>query len=76
MSLTKRERRENEVPIDGGMRDKLEMGTVLVATYKKQRHTAEVAADEEGKTIFRLADGREFKSPSAAGSTGWREPER
>ena len=68
------------MPIEGGMRDKLEPGTLLVARYKGAEHHAEVFRDEEGKTRFRLEDGREFKSPSAAGSAvmdgvacnGWR----
>ncbi len=66
--------------IDGGLRDNLEAGTRLVARYKHEEHTAEVVASEDGKTRYRLADGREFKSPSAAGSAvmggiacnGWR----
>ncbi len=66
--------------IDGGMRDKLAVGTRLVARYKHAEHTADVVAGEDGKTRYRLADGREFKSPSAAGSAvmggiacnGWR----
>ena len=68
------------MPIDGGLRDKLEPGTVLVAKYKGTEHTAEVVVDEAGKRLYRLADGREFKSPSAAASAvmggqaanGWR----
>jgi hypothetical protein len=62
------------------MRDKLEPGTVLVARYKGAEHRAEVVGGEDGKTLYRLADGREFKSPSSAGSAvmggvacnGWR----
>src|SRR5947207_2126999 len=68
------------MPIDGGMREKLERGTVLVAKYKGSEHRAEVVAGEEGKTLYRLEDGREFKSLSSAGSAvmggvacnGWR----
>ena len=68
------------MPIGSGMRDKLEPGTVLVATYKGQEHRVEVFRDDEGKTRYRLEDGREFKSPSSAGSAvmggvacnGWR----
>jgi hypothetical protein len=41
--------------------------TKLVARYKGQTHTAEVV-EKEGKPVYRLADGREFKSPSAAGT--------
>ncbi len=66
--------------IDGGQRDKLGVGTRLVARYKGVEHVAEVVTDEAGKTRYRLADGRTFKSPSAAGSAvmggvacnGWR----
>ena len=46
----------------------LEAGTKLIARYKKEEHRAEVVAGEEGKVKYRLADGREFKSPSAAGT--------
>src|SRR5688572_958891 len=42
----------------------------LVASYRKETHTAEVIDGEDGKLRFRLADGREFTSPSAAGSAG------
>ena len=49
----------------------LEAGTRLTAKYKKEEFKAEVIAGEEGKVMYRLADGREFKSPSAAtGITG------
>ena len=41
-------------------------GTQLVGRYHKQSYTCEVI-EKEGKLIYRLADGREFKSPSAAG---------
>ena len=74
--------------IDGGLRDKLAGGTRLTARYKGVEHVAEVVMDER-KTRYRLADGQEFKSPSAAGSAvmggvacnGWRwwsiaDPER
>jgi hypothetical protein len=68
------------MPIDGGMRDKLEPGTVLVAKYKGAEHRAEVITGDEGRTLYRLDDGREFKSPSSAASAvmggiaanGWR----
>ena len=68
----------------------LAVGTRLVARYKKQDYFAEVVlaeGAEEGRPIagrtvlrFRLEDGREFQSPSAAGSAvmggqacnGWR----
>ena len=59
---------------------KLEVGTKLVARYKKEEHQAEVVAGEGDKTLIRLTDGREFTSVSAAGSAvmggvacnGWR----
>jgi hypothetical protein len=68
------------MPIDGGVRNKLEAGTVLVARYKSAEHRVEVVAGEDGLVRYRLTDGREFKSPSAAGSAvtggiacnGWR----
>lgn len=68
------------MPIDGGLREKLANGTVLVAKYKGTEHRATVVAGEDGKRRFRLADGQEFKSPSSAGSAvmggvacnGWR----
>ena len=46
----------------------LEAGVKLIAKYKKKEFRAEVVAGEEGKVKYRLADGREFKSPSAAGT--------
>lgn len=57
----------------------LKPGTKLVARYKGQAHTAEVVKTEEG-IRYRLPDGRDFKSPSSAGSrvmggnacNGWR----
>jgi len=57
----------------------LKSGTRLVARYKGQEHTAEVVQTEVG-VRYRLADGKEYKSPSAAGSAimggnacnGWR----
>ena len=66
--------------IDGGLRNKLAAGTKLVARYKGVDYVAEVVTNGDGKTRFRLADGQEFKSPSAAGSAvmggvacnGWR----
>jgi hypothetical protein len=45
----------------------LSVGTKLYARYKGATHTAEVI-EKEGKPVYRLADGREFKSPSAAGT--------
>ncbi len=57
----------------------LEPGTKLVAPYKKETHRAEVVAGEEGKVLYRLENGQEFKSLSAAGTAitgnacnGWR----
>ena len=58
---------------------KLEPGTRLIGKHKRQEHVAEVIAGEDGKPCYRLADGRLFKSPSAAGKAvtgiacnGWR----
>ncbi len=50
----------------------LEPGTKLIARYKKEECRAEVIAGEDGKILYRLSDGREFKSPSSAatGITG------
>jgi hypothetical protein len=45
----------------------LAAGTKLTARYKKQPYTCEVVEGEGGKLRYRLEDGREFKSPSAAG---------
>jgi hypothetical protein len=58
----------------------LTAGTRLVARYKKEEYTATVVEGEGGGLRYRLEDGREFKSPSAAGSAvmggvacnGWR----
>jgi hypothetical protein len=58
----------------------LEVGTRLVGRYRKQEHFAEVVAAEDGSVRYKLSDGREFKSLSAAGSAvmggqscnGWR----
>jgi Restriction Enzyme Adenine Methylase Associated len=66
--------------IDGGLRKNLAAGTKLLVRYKGEQHTAAVVSGEDGKIRFRLADGREFKSPSAVGSAvmggvacnGWR----
>ncbi len=64
------------MPIDNR---NLEAGTRLAARYKGATHTCEVVQTEEGLR-YRLADGREFKSPSSAASAvmggmaanGWR----
>ncbi len=57
----------------------LDVGTRLVARYKKREHAATVVETDEG-IRYRLEDGREFKSLSSAGSAlmngvacnGWR----
>ena len=57
----------------------LEVGTRLVATYKKEPFLCTVEAGEEGKLAFVL-NGKTYTSPSAAGSAamggtacnGWR----
>jgi hypothetical protein len=51
-----------------------------VANYKKARYVCTVEADEDGKLVFVLEDGKRFKSPSSAASAvmggsaanGWR----
>jgi len=45
----------------------LKPGAHLVGRYHKQTYSCEVVEGEGGKLRYRLADGREFKSPSAAG---------
>ncbi len=45
----------------------LKPGTTLRAKYKGKEHTAEVIAGKDGTVRYRLADGREFAGPSAAG---------
>ena len=42
-------------------------GTKLVAKHKKQPYECDVLDNGEGRLIYRLSDGREFKSLSAAG---------
>jgi hypothetical protein len=42
-------------------------GTKLTGRCHKQSYTCEVVEDAEGKLRYHLEDGREFKSPSAAG---------
>jgi hypothetical protein len=44
----------------------LTKGTKLTGRYHKQSYSCEVV-ETEGKMKYRLQDGREFKSPSAAG---------
>jgi hypothetical protein len=66
--------------IDGGLRGKLVAGTRLTARYKGIEYGAELVEDEDGGFIYRLEDGRDFRSPSAAGAAvmdgtacnGWR----
>ena len=58
----------------------LEVGTCLVASYKKQAYVCRVEAAEGEGIAFVLEDGKRFKSPSSAGSAvmggkavnGWR----
>jgi hypothetical protein len=59
----------------------LQVGTRLVANYKKQTYVCTVESAEEGEGIvFALQDGKKFKSPSVAASAvmggqaanGWR----
>jgi len=45
----------------------LTKGTKLTGRYHKQSYSCEVVEDAEGKLYYKLEDGREFKSPSAAG---------
>ncbi len=45
----------------------LTKGTKLTGRYHKQSYSCEVVENAEGKLMYRLQDGREFKSPSAAG---------
>jgi hypothetical protein len=45
----------------------LTKGMRLTARYHKQDYSCEVVEGEVGKLRYRLEDGREFKSPSAAG---------
>jgi hypothetical protein len=59
---------------------KLKPGTKLVMKHKGKDYHAKVLADKDAKLRYRLGDGREFKSPSGAGSAvtgaacnGWRE---
>ena len=58
----------------------LKPGTVLKATYKKKNYRCDVVTAEDGKLIYRLKNGKEFTSPSRAGTevmggvacNGWR----
>jgi hypothetical protein len=66
--------------IDGGLRGKLPAGTRLTAKYKGLEYGAELVEGEDGGLFYRLEDGRDFRSPSAAGAAimdgtacnGWR----
>lgn len=59
---------------------KLKPGTKLVAKHKGKEYRCQVEAGKDGKVRYRLKDGREFGSPSGAGSAvmggtacnGWR----
>ena len=46
---------------------KLKPGTVLVARYKKHDYKCTVVKGEDGKPIYRLHGGKDYKSPSSAG---------
>ncbi len=54
--------------IEATQRKAMAAGQTLTAKYKGTEYTAEVVGGEGGKLLYRLADGREFKSPSSAGS--------
>lgn len=54
--------------IDATERKAMAAGMTVTAKDKKAEHTAQVVAGEEDKLLDRFADGREFKSPSTAGS--------
>ena len=66
--------------IHAELRGKLPAGTKLTGKYKGADYQAEVVKGEGGTLGYRLADGREFGSPSAAGAAlmggtacnGWR----
>jgi predicted Zn-ribbon and HTH transcriptional regulator len=45
----------------------LSVGTILIGKYHKQGYSVEVIQGENGKLLYRLQDGREFKNPSGAG---------
>ena len=46
----------------------LEPGTKLVAKYLKLEYHAEVVAGENGKVLYRLPNGKEYRSTSALGT--------
>lgn len=66
--------------IDAAQRKAIAAGQTLTAKYKGTQYAVEVVEGEGGKLLYRLGDGREFKSPSSAGSAvmggsacnGWR----
>ena len=66
--------------IDATQRKAIAAGQTLTAKYKGTQYAVEVVEGEGGKLLYRLGDGREFKSPSSAGSAvmggsacnGWR----
>ena len=66
--------------IDATQRKAIAAGQTLTAKYKGTQYSVEVITGDGGKLLYRLGDGREFKSPSSAGSAvmggsacnGWR----
>ena len=54
--------------IDAAQRKAIAAGQTLTAKYKGTQYAVEVVEGEGGKLLYRLGDGREFKSPSSAGS--------
>ena len=66
--------------IDATQRKAIAAGQTLTAKYKGTQYSVEIITGEGGKLLYRLGDGREFKSPSSAGSAvmggsacnGWR----
>ena len=66
--------------IDATQRKAIAAGQTLTAKYKGTHYSVQVTTGEGGKPLYRLGDGREFKSPSSAGSAvmggsacnGWR----
>lgn len=46
----------------------LKPGTVLVKRYKKRDYRCTVVKDEDGKLVYRVHGGKDYTSPSAAGS--------
>lgn len=66
--------------INAELRKTLHAGMKLVGRYKGSDYQADVVAGDTGNLLYRLADGRDFGSPSAAGAAlmggiacnGWR----